>query len=357
MSPEEGAALPPFLRGDVRKAGSSGGPLQVAPLGELRPEQEAYWQALYDLCGSRVQQSPAYARAVGESGRDVLVVMGHRGVFPLQLGSDVCTALGGDRPLLADCTGPLPLVALVAAAADATGLPVYLPLVDASLAEAGVVDAFSVWERPPNSLIDWSLDGADLWDRVTERGGSQWSRKRRLVERDGLNLSFGRSGEAAAEEVLRIDDRSWKSARGQNMRAREGQDRLYAGLIGAGVLTATFLRDGDHSVAFRLDSRVKGRLTCLKWSYDESYRRYSPGVHLLTQGLRQEWCGRGIEVVDLHGSPDSLKDLLCTDRMSRVDLWYGDPLAGARRAAERTGFDRRMRAVRDSGKGLRHAFE
>lgn len=63
-----------------------------------------------------------------------------------------------------------------------------------------------------------------------------------------------------------------------------------------------------------------------------------------------------MRVVDLHGGPDTLKDLLYSERRPWVDLWYGDAEAGSRRAAERAAFDARVAAVREGGKGLRHAF-
>ncbi|GAA2640938.1 hypothetical protein GCM10009863_67710 [Streptomyces axinellae] len=327
----------------------------VGSVAHIDPRQERHWRELYERCGERVEQSPEWARAVGAAGREVCVALGARSVLPFEHGARVCTALGTDRPLLTADPGAAALVEPVAAAAAATGKPVYLPLVEAAFAEVRALAPFTVWERPANSLIDWACDGADLWERVLDRGTSQLRRKRRLVERDGLQLDPGLAGADAAEDVLRVDDRSWKATCGQNMRTR-GQDRLYRRLVTVGTLTAAFLRDGDRPVAFRLDARVKDLLSCLKWSYDEDYRRYSPGLYLLTEGLRREWSGRGVRVVDLHGGPDTLKDLLYSERRPRVDLWYGDAEKGARQAAERAAFDARVAAVREGGKGLRHAF-
>ncbi|MCS0636934.1 GNAT family N-acetyltransferase [Streptomyces sp. LP05-1] len=335
-------------------------------LGALTPEQERHWQELYERFGTRVQQSPAYARAVRAAGRRVLVVLADGAALALTQDGEFCTALCDDQPLLAGEPGPEPLARLVDAVHRSAGVPVYLPLVDAGYADcadcvhrvgARASGPFTAWARPPNSLVDWSRDGADLWERALARGNSQLRRKRRLVERDGLTLSAGAAGPRAAEDMLRVDDRSWKADRGQSMRSRGGQDRLYRRLVEDGTLTAAFLRDGDRPVAFRLDARVKDRVMCLKWSYDEAYRRYSPGLHLLTEGLRREWGGaRGVRVVDLHGGPDTLKDLLYSARSPRVDLWYGDPELGARRAAERAAFDARVAGAHDHGKGLRHAF-
>ncbi|WEH36591.1 GNAT family N-acetyltransferase [Streptomyces sp. AM 4-1-1] len=340
----------------ARPHGEGGPGTWIGGWEELTDEQQRRWEERYEQFGTRIQQSPAYTRAVAASGRRVVVVLTEGAVAAFTRDGAVCTAMCDDQPLLADTVRLDLLADLVSDVHRFTGLAVYLPLVDASCAGVRAYDGFAVWERPPNSLVDWSLDGEDLWQRALSRGTSQLTRKRRLVERDGLTLCFGRWGARAAEDVLRVDDRSWKAERGQSMRMRAGQGELYRRLVETGTVTVSFLKDHGRPVAFRMDARIKDRVMCLKWSYDESYRRYSPGLYLLTEGLRREWAGRGICTVDLHGSPDALKDLIHSDRPARVDLWYGDPQLGARRAEERLAFDAGVTRTHDQGRGLRHAF-
>ncbi|WP_170201492.1 GNAT family N-acetyltransferase [Actinocorallia herbida] len=330
----------------------------MAALEDLSPARVQRWQDAYERTGVRVQQSPAYARALSAAGSRILVATGDDVVAAFTRGPAMCSAVGADEPLLGT-TEPCAarLVPVVAAVRRATGLPVYLPLVDDRYAEVSGHGEFACWDRPPNSLIDWTRQGLDLRDRVRERGTSQPDRKRRLVERDGLVLDHGTTGEAAARDMLAVDDRSWKAARGQSMRERGDQAALYGGLVRDGVVGVTFLRDGGAPVAFRLDSRAGDRLTCLKWSYDESYRRYSPGLYLLTEGLVRQWGDRGLRVVDLFGGPDTVKDLLHTHRVPRIDVWCGDPELGAAQARDRRALDERTGRARDGGRGLRHAFE
>jgi hypothetical protein len=331
-------------------------PVQVAALDGLSPAQVRRWQEMYERTGTRVHQSPAYARAVSAAGSRVVVAMGSNVAAAFACGATACSAIGGDEPALSEA-GPrnVLLMSVVTAVRQATGLPVYLPLVGERYAALAAHHEYLSWQRPPNSVIDWTSRGSDLWDRARERGTSQLDRKRRLVERYGLVLEFAASGEAAVRDMLAVDDRSWKAARGQSMRQRGNQSELYGRLLRDGTVCATFLRDGAAPVAFRLDSRTSDRVTCLKWSYDESYRRYSPGVYLLTEGLTRTWSHHRLRVVDLFGGPDTLKDLLHTHRVPRVDVWCGDPVLGAERARDRLALDERVRQARDDGGGLRHA--
>ncbi|MGY5309156.1 GNAT family N-acetyltransferase [Nocardia gipuzkoensis] len=311
---------------------------------------------MYDEFGIRVQQSPAYAEAACGSGDTVLVAASGSRIAAFAHSPTKCTALGGDLPMLGpEEPNTTQLVSLVSAVRRVTGLPVYLPLVDQGYAGVAGCGEFLVWHRPPNSVIDWTQQGRDLPERVRRRGTSQVDRKRRRVERDGLVLDVGRSGDEAAQDMLTVDDRSWKAARGQSMRARNQWD-LYGRLLRTGTLTATFLRDGQRPIAFRLDGRIKDRVTCVKWSYDESYRRYSPGLYLLTEGLTRQWGGTGVGLIDLFGGPDTLKDLLYTSRIPRVDVWCGDSALGDELARDRLALDSRTAQVRDDGKGLRHVF-
>jgi hypothetical protein len=332
--------------------------VRVVALGDLSRRQLHHWQNMYERTGVRVHQSPAYARAVDAAASRVIVALDDDVVAAFTVGEAVCAAIGGDEPLLgAVGAGAVRLVSVVAAVRRATGLPVYLPLVDERFAKVSGHGEFACWERPPNSVIDWARQGSDLWDRVRRRGTSQLDRKRRLVQRDGLALDTSTSGEAAVRDMLAVDDRSWKAAHGQSMRQRGRQAELYSNLVRSGTLSVAFLRTGGTPVAFRLDGRTSTMLTCLKWSYDESYRRYSPGLYLLTEGLRRQWADCGVRVIDLFGAPDTLKDLLYTQRLPRIDVWCGDPDLGAEQARDRRALDGRVGRARDAGRGLRYAFE
>ncbi len=325
--------------------------MRVQSLGSMLPAQLSAWQETFERVGARIQQSPAYAHAAAG---DVIVVTGAGVIATFVAGARMCTAIGGDEPLLG-ATDPAVLATVMTAVLRVTGRPVYVPLVDERYAEVGEHDGFDSWRRPPNSLIDWTDQGRGLRERVRARGNSQLEVKRRMIERDGLVLDFSTTWEGAARDVLDVDDQSWKADRGQSMRQR-GQAALYFSLLREGNVGAAFLRHQGKPVAFRIDAWTNDRLTCLKWSYDEAYRRYSPGLYLLTEGLTEQWGGVGLSVVDLCGGPDLLKDLLHTHRVPRVDVWCGSLEQGQRLARDRQALDARVRMAVSTGSGLRHAF-
>jgi hypothetical protein len=326
-------------------------------LPDLTAAELERWHAVYAAAGSRVQQSPDYAAALAYSGEDVAVAIGPVAIAVLTIAGGRATMACADFPVLSPAPATPPVVAdVLTRAHQLTGLPVYMPLADASYAGLTGLAPVRAWERSPNSVIDWSGDGAGLLGRVRERGGSQADRKRQMIERDGLVLDAGRHGRDAARDMLAVDDRSWKAAAGQSMRQRGRQAALYSRLISQGTATVTFLRHRGTPVAFRIDAQAGARLACLKWSYDQEYARYSPGAYLLTAGLLAEWSGRGVTTIDLFGGPDHLKNLVYSHRVPRIDAWYGDDKAGAALEEERLAFDARLRATLQAGKGLRHAF-
>jgi hypothetical protein len=329
----------------------------VRALADLTAAELGRWQALYSAAGSRVQQSPDYAAALEHSGENVAVASAGDAVAILTVAGGRATMACADIPVLSPGPAEPAIVAdVLTRVHQVTGLPVYMPLTDPSYAVLAALGPFRTWERSPNSVIDWSRDGADLLGRVRERGGSQSARKRQMIERDGLVLDIGRHGEDAAWDMLAVDDRSWKAAAGQGMRQRGHQAGLYSRLISQGTASVTFLRHRGTQVAFRVDVRAGNRLACLKWSYDQMYARYSPGAYLLTVGLLAEWTGCGITTIDLFGGPDHLKNLIYSHHVPRIDAWYGDDMAGAALEQERLAFDARLRATLQAGKGLRHAY-
>lgn len=330
--------------GDVR--------LYDYPTIRRKPAAMQSWATLYAACGTRLQQSPDYAAALHQAGEQVVVAI---------LGGSFCTfkstrswleSVTHDEPVLA---GPqLTPSATLISLATADPPPMYFPLVSEHFA-AGLPSTCRTWVRRPNSLIDWSDDGKEVVERAVTRGSSQVRRKIRMVERDGMRVCETQDPGTAIADMLRVEERSWKAARGVDMRQRN-QAAVYAALVRQRLVTVSFLRDGrDNPVAFRLDSLVGNRLSCLKWSFDDAYRRYSPGMYLLTAGLIRRWGHEDIAVVDLYGAPDALKDMVYTQRTSRADVWCGDVDLGESVANERREFDNRADKNYLSGRGLRHA--
>jgi CelD/BcsL family acetyltransferase involved in cellulose biosynthesis len=316
-----------------------------------------HWWALFHQSGKSIQHSPGYARALADAGEQPVIGIAENLVAIATPSHRQATLVSGDVPLLKSGTlRPAEVAAAVAMIHHQIGQDIYVPLVDARFRAAIDHQPLAAWDRSPNSSIDWSFRGQDLEQRVLSRGGSQIARKRRKVARDGISVDMAQSGVTAVEDMLAVDDRSWKASAGQSMNQRGNQAALYSSLLLHGDVHATFLRDEGIAVAFRLDALVGGRLTYLKWSFDQAYARYSPGVHLLTTALVHQWSGRDVNVVDLCGGPDHLKELVYSHRHPRVDLWCGDSQAGRELRLERQGLDGRLQDALIQGRGLRHVF-
>lgn len=326
----------------------------VRELSALSGADVRRWHGLFLCRGRYVHHGPDYAAALATGRRPVLVAERAGALTVLTIHKNVATVAIPGVPLLGEePPGAAEVAHFFELFRRTTGLDVYVPLLDSS--DKSMPGA-RVWPRSPNSLIDWSQDGADLLARVGGRGGSQVVRKRCRIERAGLVLDCASRGPAAVHDMLTVDDRSWKAEAGQSLRQRGSQADLYGYLVSGGHATVTFLRDGDRPIAFRVDAYLGGRLTCLKWSYDQMYARYSPGLHLLTVGMLAQWTGCGVDTIDLFGGPDHLKDLLHTERVERMDLWFGDQAAGAALEAERRGLDTRVQQALHESKGLRHVY-
>ena len=232
------------------------------------------------------------------------------------------------------------------------GVPlVYFPLLGSAAARRGRSAGFAVWERLPSPYVGWSDRGAGLMSRVRERYGSRADRQWRRFENAGLTVATV-AGKPAIEVLDRVERASWKTATGQSMHERGDQFALYCVLIERGVADLEVVYDGTFPVAYRLDTKIGRVVACLKWSYDDRYRRFSPGFHLLTTDLVRRWSGVDLARVDLFGSPDLLKRLVATGERRRFDLAWPDGSAAQDLrlvSAAADGVEAEGRAIRREG--------
>ena len=217
------------------------------------------------------------------------------------------------------------------------------------------VEGVLVSERRPSPVIDWTCGGRELWSRVRNRLGSRAERRRRAFERAGLRFVDIVEPERAVSFVAEVERRSWKAAAGQDMISRE-QLALYATLLRDGVLRATAVMDADRPVAFRLDGLAGDTLYCVKWSYDDAYRKTSPGFMLITCDLAERYADAPLARVDLFGGPDSLKDAVTTSSRHRVDIAWPGGVRAAELARCGRAHDARVAVHLAAGGGLRHLY-
>lgn len=325
---------------------------------DLPPDVLERWRAWPDA--DFVHQSADYAAAV-DAGADPVHVAVHNGLISaFVVRGQRADCLFTDRPYAgggetADRAGR-DFAGLADAVRSELGVGlVYFPLLGSAAADSARSAGFAAWERLPSPYVGWSDRGAGLAARVRDRYGSRADRQWRRF--DGAGLTTRTVTGAAAVEVLdRVERASWKTSAGQSMHHREDQFALYSGLIERGAAELDAVYDGSTPVAYRLDTRAGGVVACLKWSYDERYRRYSPGFHLLTTGLVRRWSGTRLERVDLFGSPDLLKRLIATGERRRFDLAWPDGPAAADLRRERTAFDATIRAAYEAGHGIRRHY-
>lgn len=101
--------------------------LRLVDLDTLTRAQEDAWATAYRRYGTRLQQSPGYARAVRAAGQRVVVALAPLGIIAFTREGEVLTAVGGDEPVLTEHGHADRLAHLVTSVRRATRASVYLP--------------------------------------------------------------------------------------------------------------------------------------------------------------------------------------------------------------------------------------
>lgn len=116
---------------------------------------------------------------------------------------------------------------------------------------------------------------------------------------------------AALARIEAIESAGWKGRSGTSLaadpRMRNFISRVAQAFAAAGELVLAFLKIGDQDVACRLILRRGAEWFEIKIGYDESFGRFSPGVLLMHETLR-EACRRGIESYAFLGLREGWQD-------------------------------------------------
>ncbi len=111
---------------------------------------------------------------------------------------------------------------------------------------------------------------------------------------------------AALDRVLAIERRSWKGQSGVGVAEGPMRD-FYAAMVPRlaerGRLRLVFARHADHDVAFVLGGVFAGEYRGLQFSFDDSYRRFSPG-NLLQREQIERLAAEGVLAYDLGTAMD-----------------------------------------------------
>lgn len=197
----------------------------------------------------------------------------------------------------------------------------YFPLVYKVDSNQDIFDTsfnYHEWSRLPNPIVSPPLDPKVMWERVISRYGHRAARQRKKFIQE-LSIKIF-SGQNVRNLIERVELHSWKHRFNQDMLSRDNQIVYYSAIIESGLASITFAFDSELPVAYRIDVKVNNVLFTLKWSFDESFKKYSPGFSLLTWQLFEQYSRQSLHYIDLYGSPDQLKKLLETSRIDRFDV-------------------------------------
>jgi CelD/BcsL family acetyltransferase involved in cellulose biosynthesis len=154
---------------------------------------------------------------------------------------------------------------------------------------------------------------------------SEIRRKRRKIERAGAVqwriVASAEDSRAAMDDILHIEQRSWKEANGSSLTAVRGLADFYNTLslrcAERGWLSHYLLYLDHVPVAHMVGMIYRDEYYALKTSFDERYRGLSPGAVLAAYALEQAFAQR-LRVFDFLGVPSRWKDELANDVRGHV---------------------------------------
>ncbi len=154
---------------------------------------------------------------------------------------------------------------------------------------------------------------------------SEIRRKRRKIEQVGAVqwriVTSPDDSQAAMEDILHIEQRSWKEASQTSFTAVRGLADFYNTLslrcARRGWLRNYILYLDHVPVAHMVGMVYRDEYYALKTSFDEHYRDLSPGAVLATYALEQAFAER-LHVFDFLGVPSRWKDELANDVRGQV---------------------------------------
>lgn len=172
------------------------------------------------------------------------------------------------------------------------------------------------WESGQNSpIVDTSGEFERYRRDLNPHTRSELGRLRRKLEAECKNVQIRLFTQPVDLEqelraALELEGRGWKGRRGTAILCRADTASFYR-LIAAdfarrGELRFSTISAGGRLIAFDLCVLAHSRSWILKGAYDESYRRYAPGLVLLLAEIEHAF-EFGLQSVDLLGGADQYK--------------------------------------------------
>ncbi len=217
-------------------------------------------------------------------------------------------------------------------------------------------DQFYIYERLSNQIIKPPFDQEEIWKRVRKRYGSRADKQKSKFEKDLHTKTF--SGNDVKDMISNVESNSWKRIYKQDMFSRDNQIDYYNNLVKSGLAEIVFAcNKTDLPVAFMINVEINKILYVLKWSYDDHFKKYSPGFYLLTVDLPRRYGDTKYKYIDLYGSLDSLKALVKTDEIKRVDVIFSDHRKEVKQFSRgKIAYDSRVRNNYEKNFGIKNLF-
>jgi len=136
------------------------------------------------------------------------------------------------------------------------------------------------------------------------------------AKRDGIKIkyieySLPEEIEKAIEIAFDIDRNSWKHKKGTSLSANEKTKKYWRSLSKElaqnNMLKICILWFDNTPVAFEYHGLYNNTIYSMKWSYDERFSKYSPGLILKFNSMKSFW-NDDFEEIDLLGTSDSFKE-------------------------------------------------
>jgi CelD/BcsL family acetyltransferase involved in cellulose biosynthesis len=206
----------------------------------------------------------------------------------------------------------------------------------AALLAAAAAAGYAVTVRPIHRSPVLRFEDGPAWEANVSRGvrSDLRRRMRRLEDGGQVTVTFARE-ETALADLLALERRGWKGAKGTAIVADPALGRFYgqvaAWAAGRGSLRVAALRLDDRPVAALLALEEAGALHLLKAGYDPGLSRYSPG-QLLLRATLQRAADEGLERVEFHGADEPYKRAWTRDVRERVNFEAFAPTTAGRLA-------------------------
>lgn len=200
-------------------------------------------------------------------------------------------------------------------------------------------------ERSPWVAIEGSWE--DYESGLPGKRRADLRRRLRRLEEEVGEVEFASHAAAEGlgpllEEGFAIEAAGWKGKRGTAIREDPGARSFYGSVAAwaaaSGALSLWFLRAGGRGIAFAFCLVDGCAHHVLKTGFDPAYSRYSPGL-LLTREMLRNAFERGLKRYEFLGQADPYK-LIWTDRLherERLQLFPPGPLGAVESLAWRRG--------------------